>query len=307
MLTVKDSTLKFQYFIVLAVLGYRLNDCLTKMLVTDMGVFGILFFRSIFTLTLLPLFMWTSKINYRCFFERSIFIRNLLAAVALYFEVASLEYLSLSAFILLTYMAPVFTKIFAHFILKEKISYFEVSLMALSFVGVFFILDVSIERENFLGAVYALVGAVFYALCLVFTKKMKEEAPTSIYFSYVMVLMLMSLISIPDTLPQIPEVGILFAMALIHIGVFLLHLKGLLYLQTSRAVLLEYLGLIFALSFDYLFWNRLLDPMQAMGGTCIVISCLLSIYREQILSLLQRMGISFGNNRTSAVSQPNEE
>src|SRR5690606_15887298 len=138
---------------------------------------------------------------YRCFFEKTILTRNVLAAIALYFEVASLEYLSLSAFILLTYTAPVFTKIFAHFLLKERISFLEVLLMGLSLVGVFFIVDVSIERENVMGAVYALVGALFYALSIIFTKKMKEERPSSIYFSYVMVLLLMSLASIPDALP----------------------------------------------------------------------------------------------------------
>jgi len=297
---------RFQYFIIIALLGYRVNDCLTKLLVTDLGVFGILFFRSLFTLALLPLFLIFSRINYKCFFERNIFIRNLLAAIALFFEVASLQYLSLSTFILLTYISPVCTKLFARLFLHEEISLFEVFVIIVSIIGTLFILDFSFEKEYTEGVIYAVLGAVFYSLSIIVTKKVKNPDTMSIYVSYVVVLFLLSAIKMPLNVPETKEVLILFVMASIHIAAFLLSLKGLLALKTSRAAVLEYLGLVFAVLLDYIFWNKLLSIPQLFGGLLIIGSSTLSVYRDWCFCLFKKIYVFLRKPAASSVPNANE-
>lgn len=301
-----SQSFKFQYFVILALLCYRVNECLSKFLVTDLGVFGILFFRSLFALAMLPLFMFYTKINYRCFFEKNVLIRNLFAAIALFLEVASLEYLSLSTLILLTYTKPIFTKVLARLFLGEDISMFDFFIISISIIGTLFIVDVSFEKEYVEGVVYALLGSLFFSLSLIVTKKVKTQDTNSLYFSYLIVLFFLSALKIPEYIPNFRDMSILFIMSLIHLAAFWLYLTGFLALKTSRAVVLEYLGLVFAIVLDYIFWGALLSTPQILGGTLIISSTLVSVYREHALSFFKKIYGLLRKHVAGSMSNSNE-
>ncbi len=289
---------KYQYVILISIAFYRLNDCLIKLVTDHLAAFEILFFRSLFTLLFIPLFFLFTKINIKTFLEnfteKHLLLRNILAVVSLFFEVSSLEYLSLTTFILILYSAPVFIKIFAWIILKEEISLLDIIVILISSMGMLLIFNCSVSEESGIGMIYATSGAITYALACVITKKIRHVDSNSIYLSYVLVLFLISLLNYPDVIPTHHELGILFAMAVIHVAAFLLYLKGFFHLKTSRAAVLEYTGLIFALGFDYVFWNHLPLLKDLAGGALIFSGSLISIYREP---LFKKMGF-FKNDKS---------
>jgi drug/metabolite transporter (DMT)-like permease len=255
---------------------------------------------------LVPFLLFYKKIDFKLFVDKTILTRNLFAAVALFLEVASLKYLTLSMFILIAYTAPIFSKIFARFILSEEISSFDLMLICVSLFGTLFILDFSLEGSQLTGVLLAFSGALFYALCLVTTKKIKSNDTYSIYLSYILVLVVLSAINLPSTVPHKNEFMILFAMAAIHIAAFWLHMKGLMALKTSRAVILEYIGLVFAMIFDWVFWKKLLSFPQFLGGALIVSASLISIYRVPVMTSFKKVHVFVRNNLLGSMSKPNE-
>lgn len=297
---------RFQYYILISIGFYRLNDCLTKLLTQDFGTFEILFYRSLFTLMLMPVFLYYAKVNFKMFFDKTIMLRNVLAAVALFLEVASLEYLPLTTFMLLLYSVPIFMKIFARIFLKETISTLEIGVIIISLIGTLFVFDFTCENGPIIGVIYALLGAMTYALSCVVTKKVKDQDSNSIYFSYVVVLFLMSLLKFPETVPAIQGMAILFSMAVIHIAAFLLYLKGFFMLKTSRTAVLEYSGLIFALIFDYALWNKLPVSHEILGASLILSASLASIYRESIFEFFKKIHVSWGNHTSSSMPNSNK-
>lgn len=302
-----DNIYKYQYIILISIVFYRLNDCLSKVLTSDLGTFEILFYRSLFTLALIPLYLMFKKVNVSVFFEKYNLLRNVLAAVALFFEVASLEYLSLSTFILLLYSVPIFIKIFARIFLGESISKVDIFVISVSIFGQLFVFEGALENESLLGVVYALSGAVTYALSCIVTKKIKDPGSNSIYVSYVVVLFLISLLKVPSTLPSQNEMFILLGMAIFHIAAFLLYLEGFLHLKSSRAAVLEYSGLIFALIFDFAFWHNLPQPGEILGGVIIFVASLISIYREQAVSIFHMIYVTLRQNAARAMPQTDEK
>lgn len=286
---IKESEYKFHYFIILSIFLYRANDCITKLLISNIGTFEIMFFRSFFAIVFLGLILVWVKPNYKIFFDRQVMLRNVVAALALFFEVASLKYISLSTFILINYTLPLFAKFFAWMILSEQISKLDIGVILLSIIGGLFIFDFSFNESNLQGAILAFSGVIFYALSLVVTKRVKSEDYNSICFSYAIIIFLMSSIYMPQSLPVRSDIGLLILMTFMHIAAFLLYIRGLKSLKTSKVAILEYLGLVFAVTFDYIFWNNMLSLPQIIGAMIIVLSSLLSIYRNWLFAAFEKV------------------
>lgn len=306
MSNINESEYKFHYYIIISVLLYRTNDCITKLLISNIDAFEIMFFRSLFSILFLAILLIWTKPNFKISFEKYVILRNLLAAIALFFEVASLKYISLSTFILINYTLPIFAKFFAWIMLSEKISKLDIIVIVLSIVGGLFILDFSYDDSSLYGAILAFVGVIFYALSLVTTKKVKSDDFTTICFSYAIVIFLMSLIHIPQSLPVSRDILLLILMTFVHIAAFLFSIIGLKSLKTSKVVILEYLGLVFAVSFDYIFWHTVLSIQQISGAGIIIFSSLISIYREGLFEVMKKVYIFLRKRTIRSVTNPNE-
>lgn len=302
-----ESSLQFHYMIILALVGYRVNDCLTKFLVVDLGVFELMFFRSLMTLCLIPIFFMFTKIDFKLFMDKRVLLRNFLAAIALFFEVAALEHLTLGAFVLLTYTAPIFAKFLARIFLSEKLDGLDFILIGLSLLGTSFIITTSLHTEAYLGVIYALVGAFIYACMMVVTKTVKTRDYTSIYFTYIVMMFVLSAFKWPTYIPHGHELILLVVMSLIHVASFMLSLKGLMALKTSHAAILEYLGIVFALILDYMVFNKIMTLDKLMGGSLIVFASLISIYRHELLNLIQKGKIMLTNRRVAATPETHEK
>ena len=103
-----------------------------------------------------------------------ILIVTLLSGIFLGFHFAtwitSLDYTSISNSVVLVTTQPIFVAVLSHFLLKEKINLTTLSAILLALLGSFIISggDFKIGKENFLGDILALIGAIMaaaYLLC----------------------------------------------------------------------------------------------------------------------------------------------
>ena len=291
-----NDIIKNQLLVILAVLFYRINDCLAKVMIAHFPVMDLMFYRSLSTVIFLPAFFYFGGVSFKRFFEPKVFIRNLLAAMALFLEVGSLEYISLGTFVLLSYLAPVMIKILARLTLKEEFEQADWFVISVSLIGSYLIVNYSIDSQSMRGVIMALSGAALYALSIIVTKKIAKPDYNSIYVSYIILICALSAGTLPTVTPQGVDYFIILVMALMHIAAFMIHIKAFMAIKTSRAAVLEYMGLVFALGLDYLVWGHILTPQKLIGGLVILSASIFSIYKDKVDGLLPKLRLALGRH-----------
>jgi EamA-like transporter family. len=289
-----NAIIKNQLLVILAVFFYRINDCLAKVMITHFPVMDLMFYRSLSTVIFLPAFFYYGGVSLKHFFGLKVFMRNLLAAMALFLEVGSLEYISLGTFVLLSYIAPVIIKVLARLILKEKFEHADWFVIGISLIGSYLIVKSSLDSQSLVGIIMALSGAALYALSIIVTKTIAKPDYNSIYVSYILLICLLSAITMPTVVPNGIDYFIIGTMAVLHIAAFMIHIKAFMAIKTSRAAVLEYMGLVFALSLDYLIWGQVLAPAKLVGGLLILSASLFSIYRDKIRWTWPKVNLASG-------------
>lgn len=284
-----NDIIKKQYVILLAVFLYRANDCLSKIMLAKFSFMDLMFYRSFTTILLFPVLVYFGGITFKNFFEPKILLRNFLAALALFLDVGSLAYISLGTFVLLSYLGPVMTKIMARQVLKEKFEHMDWLVILVSLVGTYLIVKSSLQSESIIGVVMALSGAFFYATSCIVTKTISNPDYNTLYASYIVLICVLSAFTIPTGMPQGKDYIYIFVMAFMHMAAFMLYIKAFMALKTSRATILEYMGIIFAVFFDFLFWDSLIDFQHIMGGSLIISVSILSIYRQTFVQVIKRI------------------
>jgi drug/metabolite transporter (DMT)-like permease len=278
-----NDIVKNQLILILAVLLYRINDCLSKVMIAQFPVMDLMFYRSVGTILLLPAFFYFGGISLKGFFEPKLLLRNSLAAVALFLEVGSLEYISLGTFVLLSYLAPVIIKVLARLTLKEQFTQLDWLFICISLIGTYLIVNSSLESNALPGICMALAGAILFAACIIVTKTMNNPDYNTMYVSYILLICILGACTVPTVIPQGVDYLILIMMAIIHVAAFMMHIKAYRVMKTSRAAVLEYMGLVFALSLDYLVWGQVISPQKLSGGLIILSASVFSIYRDSLL------------------------
>jgi drug/metabolite transporter (DMT)-like permease len=88
--------------------------------------------------------------------------------------------------VFLLYSAPIIAIILAAIWLKERLKLANFLLAVLAFLGLTFILDaqISLDRQNYLGNVWGILAATFYAFFIIFNRKIDPEIPASIRSFY---------------------------------------------------------------------------------------------------------------------------
>lgn len=247
------------------------------------------------TLAFFPILFWFKKPDYSVLFNRRVHARNLLAALSLCLEFASLNYLSLSMFILVNYTVPFFAKILSRIFLKEPIEILDFALMAVASIGLLFVVEPFSADNSDIGVALALLGAFFYASGMVVTRTVQSVDNFSMYYTYVLVLFAISLFGWPDQIPGGFDLSLIFAISIIHLVVFMLYIKGLKALKTSHTALLEYSGIVAAMVLDYAIFGKVLNPTEMVGGLLLTFAVFVSIYRRELFRLFKYRQIFLRN------------
>ena len=224
--------------------------------------------------------------------------RGLVGTTAMGLGFTALGLLPLPEATALGYAAPLLTVIFAAMFLGEQVRVFRLTAVAIGLVGVVVVLSPRLTLTNVevaskietIGAMAALLGAVFAALAQVFVRKLVHaEQTAAIVFYFSLTATILSLATLPFgwVLPTSREAALLIAAGLFGgVGQILLTES---YRHAEMGVIapFEYVSILFALVLGYVVFDEIPTATMLGGAALIVAAGLFIIWRERRLGIEQ--------------------
>lgn len=257
------------------------------------------FFRSFFAIPVIVAWLlWTHDLRHGLDTRNPMghLWRGLVGTTAMGLGFTALGLLPLPEVTALGYAAPLLTVIFAAMFLGEQVRIFRLSAVLVGLVGVVIVLsprltllqEGTVSTLQAVGAMAALLGAVFAALAQVFVRKLvhTEATPTIVfYFSLTATMLSLATLPLGWVVPVGREVGLLVSAGLLGgIGQILLT-ESYRHAETSVIAPFEYVSMILALVLGYLVFEEAPTATMLGGAALIVSAGLFIIWREQKLGL----------------------
>ncbi|MHA3913763.1 DMT family transporter [Halovulum sp. GXIMD14793] len=206
------------------------------------------------------------------------------------------------------YAAPILAVILAAMFLGEEVRLFRLTAVALGLVGVVIVLSQRFSATSVgettgwraIGAMAALLGAVFAAMATVFVRKMvQSEKTAAIVFYFSITTTLLSLLTIPFgwIWPGWQIAGLL-VLAGVFGGLGQIFLTAS-YRHAPTAVIapFDYVSMIFALAIGYAVFDEVPTSRTIAGAVLVVMAGLIIIFRER------RLGLERGKSRQAITPQ----
>ena len=227
------------------------------------------------------------------------FWRGLVGTAGMGCGFAALGMLPLPEVTALEYAAPILTVIFAAMFLGEEVRIFRLSAVALGLVGVFIVLSPrltlfqqgSVETIAALGAMIALLGAVFKALAQIHIRNMvRTERTAAIVFYFSLTSAGLSLTTIPFgwVWPTGPEAALLIGAGILGGFGQLFLTSSYRFADASVVAPFDYASMILALVFGYLLFEEVPTQSMLAGASLVILAGLIILFRERKLGLLQQ-------------------
>ncbi len=232
----------------------------------------LVFFRSVFSLLFFLPFFWKNRPFLKKPQNKKLhLIRVILANISIACTYYTYRNIPMATSACVGYTAPLFTCIFALFLLKERIFWYQWIAICLGYLGVFIIFEPQVNPS--LVFAIALLGNMSASLSIIATKKLSssESRWTLLFFSSITAFFLSGIISsFSWTTPSQKD---FFYLVLLAIFVSLSNLCYISALKLGKASLLAslgYLRLLFALFTGTLFFQEMPSKATWMGGALIV-------------------------------------
>ena len=224
--------------------------------------------------------------------------RGLVGTSAMALGFTALGLLPLPEATAIGYAAPLLTVVFAAMFLGEKVRGFRLTAVAVGLVGVVIVLlpnltiGLDASGAQGVGAMAALLGAVFAALAQVFVRKLiHSEKTTTIVFYFSLTATLLSLLTLPFgwVLPTAREAVLLVSAGVLGgLGQIFLT-ESYRHAETGVIAPFEYVSMIFALVLGYIVFGEVPTGAMLIGAALIVAAGLFILWRERRLGI-QRAG-----------------
>ena len=189
------------------------------------------------------------------------------------------KYTTVSIATLSYYFAPVLVMIICPFLFKEKMTIKQIICFIMSTLGIVLItgLGDSAGSNNFIGILFGLSAACFYATVIILNKFIKkiEGIPRTFmqFLSAVVVLIPYVLLTSGFNFTQINASGWinLLILGLIHTGVtYCMYFTSLKDLPGQKAAILSYIDPLVAVIISITILNESINLMQAAGGVLVL-------------------------------------
>jgi drug/metabolite transporter (DMT)-like permease len=207
--------------------------------------------------------------------------------LCVWFYIKAITHTSLANAVFLLYLGPLLAVAFAYLLLREKITLPNILLMSLALVGCLFVVqfDFSFSRADALGNVYGLLSALCYASIIVTNRKIPPQvSPLGLSF-YQLLIATLSLIPclawhkihMPlKDLPWLLAVGFFQGFLGLTFVIFAIR-----HLTAYEYGILSYLEPVTATLIGVMIYTEPMSPLQAVGGSLIVLSGLVQIWVAQ--------------------------
>ncbi|AJI56155.1 eamA-like transporter family protein [Francisella philomiragia] len=214
-------------------------------------------------------------------------------ALDLAFYSISLIYTSIAEASLLTNLCPFITTFIAIIFLKEKVSLKYYLVLLVAFIGLLLLMSqAGLSSQHLLGNWLAIISAVFYALFIIFSKKLRDSCSTFrmmfiASLSGSVVLFILAFIFNEQIIPTTARgIAILLAIALFgHLLGNILYISRIKHISLAMSSLVLLIGPVFALLYGYVLFRETFSIQQLVGMFIIILSVYLGkkVLEKQII------------------------
>ncbi len=257
------------------------------------------FFRSFFAIPLIVAWLaWRRELpsGLKTSNPAGHFFRGLVGVLAMGFGFTSLGLLPFPEAIAIGYAAPLIATILAAMFLGEQLRVFRLSAVAIGLVGVMIVLypNLTVFRSAGLppilaiGALMALLGAIFAALAQVFVRKLvTNERTAAIVFWFSVTAATLSLTTLPFgwVVPEPKEAALLVTSGFLGgLGQILLT-ESYRHAETAVIASFEYSSMLLALAVGFFIFGEVPTFTMLAGAALIVAAGLFIVFRERKLGI----------------------
>ncbi len=280
-------TSKAEGFITLvsSAFAFSLMTVCIKQLGGRIPVTELVFFRSIFSLSITRVMMIREKIYPWGLNKKLLLIRGLIGTGALLCVFKAIESLPLAAATIIQYTYPIFTAFFAWLLLREHTNKRIFIAIILGWIGIQIVvqplwMNATNNQLTIISIITALTGALLTALAYITVRKLSETENKLVIVFY------FPLVSIPITIPFLIEQFIFPTsvewLYILGIGVFtqlgqLLITKGLSLMPAAYAGAINYTQVLFATIWGVLIFSEALNIYILVGAAFVLSATLITL------------------------------
>ena len=266
-------------------------------LITDMPLGSIIFFRILFALAAITLYLAVSgrfselKLKEK---KSYLLMLGLFEAAAVLANFYSIRYTTVSIAVLLLYTTPIYVTLLSPLVLKENITRRSIIALVLSVTGVVLVVQPQTQQNgiNIIGVALGLASGILFALMILTSKKIKDiyTGTAQATWSMIVSLIIFSPFAFAvnmDVLKDHMQLLILFGLIPTAIG-GILYFSGLRLIKAQSASIISLLEPVSAVVFAFIILSEPIEYTTALGGGLIFLGAFITS-REGITS---RDGIS---------------
>ena len=248
----------------------------------NIPVFELVFFRSFISLLISFTSLKSKKIPIFGVNKKILLTRGFIGVTALTLFFITLQNIPLASAVTIQYLSPIFTALFAVWILKERMKKIQWVFFAMAFLGVFILkgFDISGQLSYFyisIGLISACLSGVAYN-CIRLLRKTEHPMVVVFYFPLVATPIMAVLSFFNWVQPQgidwfyLLLLGILTQVAQIYMT------KGIQSDSAGNIMTFKYIGVLFALIYGYLFFGETYSFLSILGIFILILGLLLNMF-----------------------------
>ena len=268
-------------FMIISSFAFSLMHLCVKAL-PNIPVFELVFFRSFISLLISFTSLKSKNIPIFGVNKKILLIRGFIGVTALTLFFITLQNIPLASAVTIQYLSPIFTALFAVWILKERMKKIQWVFFSLAFLGVFILkgFDTSGQLSYFyisIGLISACLSGVAYN-CIRLLRKTEHPLVVVFYFPLVATPIMAVLSFFNWVQPQgidwfyLLLLGVLTQVAQIYMT------KGIQSDSAGNIMTFKYIGVLFALIYGYLFFGETYSFLSILGIFILILGVLLNMF-----------------------------
>lgn len=238
----------------------------------------IVFFRSLLGSLMMAALMITKKVSFGGKSEdrRLLLLRGVSGFLALTLHFYTLSVLPVGTAVILNYTGPLFVAILAALFLGEKPGAFLISMIAVSFSGVYLLIrpEFRMDPSQGMAVFLAILSGLFAAVAVTSIRSIRRrESPMTIIFYFTAISTLGSLLYLPFGF-RWPNLGEWMALLVVAVGSFYGQLWMTIAYRRAPASLVSpfaYLTPLLCFLYGLVLWKETLSTLNIAGAALIIL------------------------------------
>ncbi|MCW5907048.1 MAG: DMT family transporter [Chitinophagales bacterium] len=240
----------------------------------------IVFFRCFVSLLLCVALLYKQGVGWRGSNRKLLLARGIFGTIALYTFFITLREMPLGTAVTIQYLSPVFTTIIAIFLLKEYVHNLQWLFFLLSFSGIVFIKGFD-SRVSILMLGIGIVSAIASAFAYNMVRSLKEKEHAVVVVLHFQLIGTIAGLFFSIFNWKMPVGWDWFYLLLIGVFTQLGQInltKALQMEKIANVSILNYLGVVYALLFGYMFFDEHYEPVALVGIALVLCGVVLNYF-----------------------------